>query len=99
MQRADQRGFVGMEADRHHLDLEVLGLEDDLGARDRELAEPAVAKAAADHDALGLRPGLGLEETARDIGELLRELLDRAVHDGAGLGVVADQHRRRAPSC
>jgi hypothetical protein len=30
--------------DRQHLDLEVLGLENDFGAHDRAFAEPAVAK-------------------------------------------------------
>ena len=39
MQRTDQAGFVRMGADRHHVDLEVFGLQDDVGARDRELAE------------------------------------------------------------
>src|SRR6185312_2255745 len=92
MQRSDQRRLIGMKADRHHLQLEILGAQDDLGARDRKLAEPAVAKAAADHDALGLRPGLGLEEAPRYIGQFLRELLDRAVQQGRSLGVVTDQH-------
>ena len=64
MQRADQAGVIGMKADRHQIDLEVLGLEDDVGARDREFADPALPKAAADHDALGIGPGLGLEEAA-----------------------------------
>jgi hypothetical protein len=81
-----------MVADRQQLDLEVPGLEDDLGARDGELAEPAVAKAAADHDALGLLPGLAPEEAPRDVGELLRKILDGAVHHRGGFGVVADQH-------
>src|SRR6185503_9632009 len=79
-------------ADGQQLDLEVLGLEDDLGARDSEFAETAVAEPAADHDTFGLFPALALEEAARDIGELLREILDGAVNDRGGLGVVADQH-------
>ena len=91
VQRADQAGVVGVMADRQHLDLEVLVLEDDFGARDGEFAEPAIAKTAAHHDALGLLPGLGLEETARDVGEFLCEVLDGAVNDRRGLGVVADQ--------
>src|SRR4030081_2387504 len=78
-------------ADRQHLDLEVLVLEDDFGARDGEFAEPASAKTAAYDDALRLLPGLGLEEAARDVGEFLREVLDGAVHDRRGLGFVADQ--------
>ena len=48
MQRADQARLVGVMPDRHHVDLEVLGFQDDLGARDREFAEPGIAKAAAD---------------------------------------------------
>ena len=75
-----------------HLDLEVFGLEDDFGTRDGEFAEAAVAEAATDHDALGLLPGLGVEEAARDVGELLREVLDGAVHDRRGFGVVADEN-------
>src|SRR5882757_3307523 len=80
-----------MEADRHHVDLETLGLDDDVGARDRKLAEPAVAEAAADHDALGLGPGLGLEKAAGDIGEFLGEFLDRRVYHHRGFDIVADQ--------
>lgn len=34
MQRADQAGLVRMVMDRLHLDLEALGLENDLGAGD-----------------------------------------------------------------
>src|SRR5262245_33854058 len=92
MQRADQAGIVGMEADRHQVDLEILRLQHDLGTRNRQLPHPALAEAAADHDPLGLRPRLGLEEAPRDIGKLLREFLDRAVHDGGSLDVVADQY-------
>src|SRR6516165_12666135 len=92
MERADQTGIVGVIADRDKVDLEVLGLQDDLGARDRKLTQPAVAKAAADHDPLGLGPGLGLEKSPSNIGQFLRELLDRAMHDGGGLGIVAGQH-------
>ena len=69
-----------MTVDRQNLDLEVVGLEDNFGARDGEFAKLAVAKAPAHDDALGLIPGLGLEEAARYVGELLREVLDGAVH-------------------
>ena len=62
MQRADQAGVIGMKADRHQIDVEILGLEDDVGAGDGEFADPALPKAAADHDALGIGPRLGLEE-------------------------------------
>src|SRR4029453_16541619 len=91
MQTADQARVVGVKADRHHIDLEVLGLENDGGARNRKLADPALTKAATDHDAFGIGPGLALEKSLRHIGQLLREFLDRAVHQGCGADVVADQ--------
>ena len=91
MQAADQARVIGVEADRCHIDLEVFGLENDVGARDREFADPALAKAAADHDAFGIGPGLGLEKPLRHIGQLLREFLDRAVHQSGGMDVVAQQ--------
>ena len=91
MQAADQAGIVGMKADRHQIDLEAFGLEHDVGARDRDFADPALAKAAADHDALGIGPGLGLEKAPRHIGQFLREFLDRAMHQRRRHDVVADQ--------
>src|SRR6266851_4794403 len=91
MQTADQAGVIGAKADRHQIDLEVLSLENDIGARNRKLADPALAKAAADHDAFGVGPGLGLEKPLRHIGELLREFLDRTVHQRGGADVVAYQ--------
>ena len=89
----------GSIADRHQIDLDALGFEDEVGARDRQLADAALAKAAADHDALGVGPRLGLEEAPRHIGELLREFLDRAMHQGGGFDVVADQHLVELRSC
>src|SRR3954453_22479980 len=77
--------------DRQHLNFEVLGLEQNFGARNGEFAEPAVAKAAAHGDALGLVPGLGFEEAARYVDEFLREILDGAVHDRRRLAVITDQ--------
>src|SRR6266481_7610248 len=91
MQRADQSRLVGVKTDRNQIALEVLGLEDDAGARDRKLADPALAKAATDHDALGICPGLCLEETARHMRQLLREFLDGTMHQCRGVNVVADQ--------
>jgi len=62
-----------------------------MSVRDREFADPAFAKAAADHDAPGIGPGLGLEKTLRHIGKFLGELLDRAMHQRGGADVVAHQ--------
>src|SRR5260370_42713574 len=77
--------------DRQHLYFEVLGVEQNFGARNGEFAEPAVAKAAAHGDALGLVPGLGFEERPRYVDEVLREILDGAVHDCRSFAVVTDQ--------
>src|SRR5215475_7246737 len=71
MQRSDQPGIIGVEADRQQIDLEVFRLQHDLGTRDRKLPHPALAKTATDHDALGLGPRLGLEEAPGDISEFL----------------------------
>ena len=91
MQRADQAGVIGMKADRHQIDVEILRLEDDVGAGDGDLADPALPKTAANHDALGIGPRLGLEEPPRHIGQLLGEFLDRAMHQGGGADIGADQ--------
>ena len=92
MQAADQASLVGMRADRHQVDLKILGLENDVGARDREFTDPALPKATADHDAFGVGPGLGLEEPTRHVSKLLGECLDRAMHQGGSVNVVADKH-------
>ena len=88
MQAADQRRLVGIVADQHHVDLDAVGLEDEVGARDRQFADAALAKAAAHRDALGAGPGLGLEEAPHHHRELLRVLLDRALDHGGGFGVA-----------
>ena len=93
MRGADQAGFVGIVADRLQVDCDLVGLEDDAGAADRQLADTAGAEAAADHDALGVAPGLRLEEAADDERQLLREILDRALHDGRRLEVALGEQR------
>ena len=64
MQAADQPGMVGIEPDRHQIDLKPFGFQQDFGAGDRQFADPALPEAAADHDAFGAGPGLGLRGTA-----------------------------------
>src|SRR5258708_5270478 len=91
MQRADQAGIIGMKTDRHQVDLEVFGLENDVGAGNGELADPALPETAADHDAFGIRPGLGLEKFSGHMRQFLRKLLDRAMHQCRSMDIVADQ--------
>ena len=91
MQRAKEACVVGMKADRHQIDIEILRFEDNVGACDGDLADPALPKAAADHDALCIRPRLGLEKPPRHIGQFLREFLDRTMHQRGGGDIVAYQ--------
>ena len=93
MRRPDQAGFVGMVSDRDKVEVDAVGLENDRGAADHQLADPAVAKPAADHDALGIAPALELEEAADDEREFLREVLDCPLHDAGCLGVAFGQQR------
>src|SRR5579871_3029227 len=74
MQAADQAGLVGIETDRGQVDLVAFALEQEIGARDRKLADPALAKAAADHDALGIGPGLQLEQARGHMRQFAGEL-------------------------
>ena len=88
---ADQAGLVGMVADRRELDVDAGRLEQHRGAADRELADAALAQAAADHDALGVVPALQAQEAADHGRELLGEFLDRAVDDAGRLRVALDE--------
>src|SRR5215210_1303967 len=91
MRATDQAGVIRVITDWHQVDLEPIALEKQVGARDRKFADPAFAKAAADHDALGIGPGLALEKALSHIGEFLSELLDRAMNQRGGVNVVAHQ--------
>src|SRR5260370_34865702 len=91
MQATDQAGFVRVEANRDQVDLEILALENDVSTRDREFADPALPKTAADHDTFGIGPGLGLEEAPRHISQFLREFLDRAMPQRGSVDAVAHQ--------
>ena len=93
MRGADQAGLVGVVADRHEIDGHLVGLQDHGRAPDRKLADAAGAEAASDHDPLGVAPGLELEEAADDERKLLREVLDRALHDAGRLRIALGQQR------
>ena len=88
MQTTDQAGFVGMKADRNQVDLQPFGLEHDVGARNRQFPDPALAKAAADHDAFGVGPRLGLQKTRRHIGQFAREFLDGAMNERCSTDIM-----------
>ena len=92
MQGADQSRFIGVAVDRHHVDLHAVGLENEIGARDRELTNTIFAQTSTDHDALGAFPGLRLEEAAHNQRQLLRVLFDRALDHRDRLNVLAGFH-------
>ena len=93
MRGADQAGFVRIVADRHQVDRHLVGFEDHRRPADGELADPAGAEAAADHDPFGVAPGLELEKSTDDQGKLLRKILDRALQDAGRLRIAFDQQR------
>ena len=80
MRAANQTGLVGMMADRHEVEIAPVRPQDDGGTRDRKLADPALAEAPADHDALDLGPALQPGETADDEGQRLGKAFDGTVH-------------------
>ena len=49
------------------------------------------AEAAANHDPFGIAPGLELEVAPDDERKLLREILDRALHDAGRFGIALGQ--------
>jgi len=80
MRGADQSGFVRIVANRANLGFDLGILQQNRGAADGELADAAAGKSAAEHDPLGILPGLELEKPAEHAGELLRKGFDRALH-------------------
>jgi hypothetical protein len=52
----DWARLVGIVADRHEIDGELVGLQDHSRASDRELADTTSAEASADDDAFGTAP-------------------------------------------
>ena len=64
-----------------------------------QLADAAGAKSAADDEALRVAPLLQPQEAANDLGELLGEVLDRALDDAGRLGLAAPPGCRPASSC
>ena len=67
----------------------AVGLEQYGLRADGQLADAAGAKAAADDEALRIAPILEAQEAADDLGQLLGEFLDRALHETRRLGLAA----------
>ena len=88
---ADEARLVGIILDELQFDLVVLGLEQHLGAPDRQLADAARPEAAAEDDGLRVAPGRRLEKPLDYRGEGLGEFLDGAVNDAAGFRVAFGQ--------
>ena len=88
---ADEAGLVRMVLDELQFDLVVVGFQQHLGAPDRQLADAARAKAAADDDGLGIFPARSLDEALDHRRESLGELFDGAVDDAAGFRIAFGQ--------
>ena len=91
MRGAEQAGFIGIVADKLEIDIDAVGLEQQAGAADGQLADAAGAEAAADDEAFRVAPILEPQEAADDQGELLGEVLDGALHDARGFGFALRQ--------
>ena len=78
MDRADQARRVRLVTDRPDIEADILGLEGDAGARDRELADARLAKAAADHQPLDAPPRFQLDEPGDDARKPAGEILGGA---------------------
>jgi len=76
---ADQPRMVRWVTDRLQFDLIATGLENNGGAADGEFADPALAQATANDDALRVFPVFEAQKAPDDQGEFLREFLDDAV--------------------
>ncbi len=83
--------MVGIVADQRQVEIRMVFFQQDGGPADGQFADPAAAKAAADHQAFGIAPGLQLEEAPDHRVEFLGEILDGALHDAGGFRVAFDQ--------
>src|SRR5262245_25009911 len=78
---SDQPRFVGMVADGPQLRPDILRRQNYSGARNGQLSHAAAAEAAAHDDALYVPPPLEAQKPPDHTCKLLRERLDRAVHN------------------
>jgi hypothetical protein len=82
----DQAGFVRMMMKGSSPTFSSSALSS-IAARPSNLAHAAVAKAAANGNALRPAPSLAFQEPAYDVRKLLREVLDRAMHDDCRIDI------------
>ncbi len=68
MDRADQRRFVTMVADRHELDIDAFCLQQHRCSPDNLFADPALTKSTAYDDPFGILPILKLQKAADNTG-------------------------------
>ena len=85
---ADQARLIRIVADRHQVDRDTIGLEDEGCAADRQFTDAAAAETAADHQTLRILPGFEFEKPPNDEREFLREILDGGVHDAGRFRVA-----------
>src|SRR5262249_11165454 len=86
MRGADQARCIWVVTYRSEVDGHFGGFENHAGAADDQFADAAGAEAAADGQARGVAPRLQLHKPADHLRDVLREILDRALHIPRCLG-------------
>src|SRR5690242_3512163 len=86
-----QAGFVRIMADRLQPKLAAIRLEQDGCAADRQFADAAATKSAADNDHLGLTPCLQPKESTTDGRKFLGEFLDCAQYKAGRVGIALQE--------
>ena len=80
-----------MMLDGHKVDRYSAALQQNARTTNCQFADPAFAKAATHHDALGLDPALGPQEPADHTCQFRREFFDRAVQQSGRFGIALEQ--------
>jgi hypothetical protein len=83
--------------DRSERDIEPVGFQDHPSPADRHLPYPALTETSAHRDAFRIPPVFELEKLSDDQRELLREFLDRALHDACRLRIAVGEQRVEIP--
>ena len=83
--------LVRLVANRLQLDLDAIGFEDDGGAADRQFADAAAAKAAADREPFGIAPRLEFVKAPDHQRKVLGKIFDGTMHQTGFLDIAASQ--------
>ena len=94
MRGAEQAGFIRIAAYQLEIDVDLVGLQQQARPAHGQFADAAAAEATANDEAFGVAPALEAQEASNDERELLRKLLDGALHDPRRFGFAVRQQGR-----